>query len=359
MNYESLNILALMSGTSCDGVDLAYVSFNLNNSEWNYRFNISETIPYPDHWKKWLPIAHNLPLSSVQKADVNYTKFLAKTINTFIDKHNLTAIDYIASHGHTIFHQPESAFTLQIGNKPELAQLTNLPVICDFRVEDVNIGGQGAPLVPIGDRLLFSAYKACINLGGFANISYEVNNQRIAFDICPVNIVLNPLAQKLGCDYDENGKIAANGSVNSTLLNHLNRIDFYQQQPPKSLGIEWVNQNIMPLLNSTNSSTVDLISTYTQHVTDQIARVINALPSGKVLFTGGGTYNNQLIKSIRAKTNQELVIPNDNLINYKEALIFGLLGILKLRGEINVLKSVTGAKTDHCAGFIYYPSTKI
>ena len=250
-------------------------------------------------------------------------------------------------------HQPQNGITLQIGNLPEIASLCNQKVVCDFRVQDVGLGGQGAPLVPIGDRILFSDYDYCLNMGGFSNVSFEENGKRIAFDISPVNTVLNFYANQLGLDYDDKGKNSRTGNVNLKLLNELNRLDFYKKKYPKSLGFEFVKETILPLIESYPIAIEDKMNTFTEHIAIQIAL---ALPNKKnnLFITGGGAYNDFMIERIQFHlTETKIVIPERKIIEFKEALIFGLLGVLKLRNEINTLSSVTGAKKDHSSGEIY------
>lgn len=352
MNSTSYHVLGIMSGTSRDGIDLAEVKFDFSNGVWHFTFGITETLAYSNYWVKTLADADSYSPAAIEELDKAYTAYLGKRIKDFIAEYNLQNLDAICSHGHTVFHQPEKQYTLQIGNLAELAEITNQTVVCDFRVQDVQLGGQGAPLVPIGDQLLFSEYSACINLGGFANISLTENNHRIAYDICPVNIVLNKYAEQLGLAYDDKGKIAASGAVNHSLLEALNELDFYKVNPPKSLGIEWVKEAVFPLLNDKDISSEDILATFTAHVSDQLSLALQDFSGQKVLLTGGGVYNDFLIQTLKNKTDCDLVIPNAQLIDYKEALIFGLLGVLKLRGEVNVLKSVTGAGRDHSSGVV-------
>jgi anhydro-N-acetylmuramic acid kinase len=280
---------------------------------------------------------------------------LAVIIYDFIKKYDIQNLDAVCSHGHTILHQPQNGFTLQIGNLPEIATLINQTVVCDFRVQDVQLGGQGAPLVPIGDRILFSEYDYCMNLGGFSNVSFEKNKERIAFDISPINTVLNFYANQLGLDYDDKGSISRTGICNENLLQELNALDFYQKKHPKSLGFEFVKETILPLIESYPIPIEDKLHTFTEHVALQIAL---ALPNknGSLFITGGGAYNDFLIERIQHHVpRMKLIIPSAKILEFKEALIFALLGVLKLRGEINVLSSVTGAKTNHSSGMIYSP----
>lgn len=342
-----------MSGTSLDGVDLAHIHFSVENGKWTFQIFESETISYSDQWVGQLKKAVDFSDTDLKKLNENYTALLAEIISDFIQKHQLEHLDAVCSHGHTILHQPQNGFTLQIGNLPEIAELTHQKVICDFRVQDVKLGGQGAPLVPIGDRILFSDYKYCLNLGGFSNVSFEENDKRIAFDISPVNTVLNFYADKLGLKYDDKGNITRTGAISEELLSQLNALDFYQKTYPKSLGFEFVKGVVLPLMEKHTISIEDKLRTFTEHVAFQMAA---ALPSekGKLLVTGGGAYNDFLIERMcYYLPEMQLVIPDAKTIEFKEALIFALLGVLKLRNETNVLASVTGAKHDHCSGAIY------
>jgi len=342
-----------MSGTSLDGLDLAYVEFHKNES-WTFKIIKAETVRYSEKWNQMLKNLIANSIQELQAIDEKYTAYLATTINDFIKRNKISVIDAICSHGHTALHQPENELTYQIGNQKELSKLIGKTVVCDFRVQDVKLGGQGAPLVPIGDALLFSEYDYCLNLGGFANVSTIINSDRIAYDICPVNIVLNHYASKIGFDFDENGTIAASGTINKQLLTSLNKLKFYSLKPPKSLGLEWVRETIFPLIDNYDLSVEDILRTFVDHTAYQIASEINKKNRASVLVTGGGAYNSFFINELENLTKNRIVIPSQNLVEYKEALIFGLLGVLKLRGENNCLASVTGAKRDHCSGEIYY-----
>ncbi|KIC63663.1 anhydro-N-acetylmuramic acid kinase [Chryseobacterium taiwanense] len=339
--------IGLMSGTSLDGLDICFAKFEKQNS-WNFEIRKAETIPYSKTLEDQLK--NSIYLSSEQLLELNseYGFYLGKTVKNFIEKHQIENIDLIASHGHTVFHQPQKKFTLQIGDGRALKLETELPVIYDFRSQDVLMGGNGAPLVPIGDELLFSQYDACLNLGGFSNISLKINNRRIAFDIAPVNIILNKLVQQFNKNFDENGDLARSGKINSELLFQLNSLEFYQRSYPKSLGIEWCNENIFPLFE--NIEALDVLATFTEHVAQQISNVFNENHLNNVLCTGGGTFNQYLIEKISSKTNTEIIIPKKELIEYKEALIFAFMGVLKLNNEINVLSSATGSSHDHSSG---------
>lgn len=348
MDKQGYFVVGVMSGTSLDGIDLAYIQFKKEKS-WSYKIICAETVAYDVKWETKLRNA--IGYSKIQLEDLNmsYTQLLSEVINYFVEKHQLNIIDAVCSHGHTILHQPENKLTLQIGNLAALSQLINQNVVCDFRVQDVLLGGQGAPLVPIGDQLLFSDYTYCVNLGGFSNISTALNNERAAYDICPVNIVLNHYVQKTGVSYDDKGILASSGEVNQSLLEKLNDLKFYKESAPKSLGLEWVKSMIFPLIDACQLSVKDVLRTFVEHVAIQIGSVLTKDKSS-VLVTGGGVYNLFLMERIMLHSNSQIVIPDSELIEYKEALIFGFLGVLKLRNEINVLASVTGAEKDHSSG---------
>ena len=355
MFKEKYTIIGVMSGTSLDGVDLAHIVFTVKNNKWDFQILESETVSYSIDWLNKLKIAVSFSEAALEKLNQDYTQLLAVIISDFIEKYEIKDLDAVCSHGHTILHQPQNGFTLQIGNLPEIATLINQTVVCNFRVQDVQLGGQGAPLVPIGDRILFSEYDYCMNLGGFSNVSFEKNKERIAFDISPVNTVLNFYANQLGFDYDDKGNISRTGICNVDLLNELNALDFYQKKHPKSLGFEFVKETILPLIENYTIPIEDKLHTFTEHVALQIAL---ALPNknGILFITGGGAYNDFLIERIQYHVPEmKIIIPSAKILEFKEALIFALLGVLKLRGEINVLSSVTGAKIDHSSGMIYYP----
>ena len=354
MEKTEYRVIGVMSGTSLDGIDLVFAEIDLKK-EVDFSIIASETYPYTAQWRSLLTDAINLEAPELNKLDNEYTEYLSGVILDFIEKYDIDLLDAVCSHGHTIKHRPKKGITLQIGNLPKLSKNLGIPVVCDFRIQDVELGGQGAPLVPIGDRLLFDQYKYCINLGGFANISQEKDSQRIAYDICPVNTVFNYFMQKIGKDYDENGKLARSGELNEELLQELNSLKFYTKKPPKSLGIEWVNSDVLPLIEKYRIEIPEILKTYAVHVAMQIANSLDDDSSSDVLLTGGGVFNTYLIEELKSRSSCNFIIPDNEVIDFKEALIFALLGVLKLRGEINVLSSVTGAKIDHSSGRIYEP----
>lgn len=350
-NKKSYNIIGVMSGTSLDGIDLAQIRFDYLDEKWKFEILVAETIEYSKIWKEELQSAISYSETQLERLDFKYTEKLAKEIGKFIWKYRISEVDAVCSHGHTILHRPDRGFTLQIGNLPKLARLLGQTVVCDFRVQDVNYGGQGAPLVPIGDRLLFSQYDYCLNLGGFANCSFEKNLARIAYDICPVNIVLNHYSELLGKSFDDGGRLAASGKIDKDLLRQLNSLEYYSISPPKSLGLEWVKANIFTLIDSFRLTEVDILRSFTEHVAVQLVKQFSE--DASVLITGGGAYNTFLVERIKSLSHLNIIIPSPEIVEFKEALIFGLLGVLRLREENNVLASVTGAKQNHSSGKIY------
>ena len=355
MFKESYQVVGVMSGTSLDGIDLAHLYFSVENGVWNYQIGNCQTISYPYDWLNKLKHALHYSNEELQNLNNDYTQYLGKIICDFVQENSLQNLDAVCSHGHTILHQPQNGLTLQIGNLPKIATITNQTVVCDFRVQDVELGGQGAPLVPIGDRMLFSEYDYCLNLGGFSNVSFEENGKRIAFDISPVNTVLNFYANQMGFDYDDKGKVARSGKINTVLLEKLNQIEFYQTIQPKSLGMEFVNGTVLTLMEEFSISIEDKLASFIEHIALQIGL---ALPkkSERMLVTGGGAYHLFLLERMKYYLPEiEIVVPDLKTLEFKEALIFGLLGVLRLRNEVNVLSSVTGAKNDHCSGFVFIP----
>lgn len=347
-------VLGMMSGTSLDGLDLVVCRFERKRKGWKYETIASKTVSYPVGLQSELKNVFNQDASTLVALHYSFGRFMGQEAKRFM-LDTKAEVDFISSHGHTIFHAPEKGYTLQIGNGAEIAVATDKIVVCDFRSTDVAKGGQGAPLVPVGDKLLFSEFDACLNLGGFANVSYDRSDGvRIAFDICPVNIVLNKLANSLGHPYDSNGDLAQTGQLLPGLLEKLNNLDYYKATFPKSLGLEWVHTNIFPLLIGTHTAK-DLLRTFTMHAAQQIAQTLNEGPGKTVLVTGGGAYNGFLLDQVKLLCHKELVIPTNTLIEMKEAVIFAFLGLLRLEGKVNTLASVTGAWNNSVSGAVYLP----
>ena len=341
-----------MSGSSLDGLDIAYVNFSHDNKRWFFQIVEAGNVPYSEYWRTQLSEAFNKDKEELKELDKEYGRYLGQITKRFIEKYELDP-KLIASHGHTIFHRPEEGFTLQIGDGQEIADATGIMTINDFRSEDVKKGGQGAPLVPIGDRHLFAEYPICLNIGGIANVSYETEGRRIAYDICMANQVLNYLSNKLGYDYDNNGNFARQGKVDRELLDILNNNPYYSQDAPKSLGREFFENAQHKIIDESSSDIKDIIATATEHIAYQIVKSTESLGKSKMLITGGGAKNTYLIERIKAMSKHEIVVPDTMIIDYKEALIFAFLGVLKLEGKTNVLSSVTGASSDSSSGSVY------
>jgi len=365
---KTYHVIGLMSGTSLDGLDIAYCELRLDNSRWEFSILEAVTVKYTQKWKLRLQAAPTLNGLELSLLNTAYGHWIGQTVHQFINKHKISPM-LIASHGHTVFHRPMDGMTLQIGSGAAIAAETGISIVCDFRALNVAIGGQGAPLVPIGDMLLFGEYEACVNLGGFANISMksETDNsirsvkvsasviRRTAFDICPVNIVLNYLAEKVGQPYDPSGSIASDGALNWLLFNKLENLAYYSVEGPKSLGREWVEKKILPLMDESGLSVPDLLHTYTHHAAEQISRSLPKEAGSRAIFTGGGTHNRYLMNLISERSACIPVIPSDKVIEYKEALVFALLGVLRMEGMNNCLADATGAPCDCSSGAVHLP----
>lgn len=349
--------IGLMSGTSLDGLDMVCCNFYVGNEETTYHIEAFREIPYGKEWREKLSGAFYLDATQLNQLDKEYGIFLGKKVKQFCQEHHLTP-DFVASHGHTVFHRPEEKISLQIGSGSEIANESGFTTVNNFRMADVLKGGQGAPLVPIGDQMLFGEYDFCLNIGGISNVSFNRHGKRIAYDIAPANMVLNHLASKAGYDYDQDGKIAASGQVNQSLCNTLDSLPFFKQPFPKSLGREWVEGYYLPIVESAPLSLSDQLATCTYQIGRQIAHELNDFPTGKILITGGGAYNQTLINTIRQHSHHHIVIPDSVTVSMKEALVFAYLGLRRLRGEVNCLASVTGATSDTCSGDVYQPRPK-
>lgn len=348
MKTGTLTIAGLMSGTSLDGLDIALCRFSHNGEAIRYELLAAETIAYEALWKERLSNAFDASAEQYFKLHSLYGEYLAAQVQQFLSRHGAGA-DYIASHGHTIFHRPELGFTTQIGCGATLAALSGIDTICDFRSLDVALKGQGAPLVPIGDRDLFPGSDACLNIGGIANISFRYHGQQKAFDVCVANMALNHLSSALGKPFDEEGKIAASGSTDASLLHQLLALHTDQ----RSLGREWFEQRMLPLLESCNLSIADQLATCTEYTALAIARVLQKNQLSSVLVTGGGAYNTQLLTRLRTHYPGQVTVPGDEVIQFKEAIIFAYLGYLRVTKQVNTLQSVTGAQRDSIGGCIY------
>lgn len=350
--------VGVMSGTSLDGLDLCFAEFHFDGN-WRFEITQSDCVNYDYSWREKLSSAHQLSDQELALLNRDFGGFIGESVNSFLRENGLTKPELVCSHGHTVLHQPEKGITLQIGDGQVIANKTEITCVSDFRSLDVSLGGQGAPLVPIGDELLFSEYDACLNLGGFSNISFKENGARKAFDICPVNIALNPLANELGFEYDKGGKMAQSGNLSPELLETLNYLNVYHNKQRPSLAREWLEMEFIPLIHNSEIPTEDKLRTVTEHAALQIARIINnRVKNGKVLVTGGGAKNAFLMERLSSLSDSEIQIPEKTIIDYKEALIFAFLGVLRSENQINILRSVTGAERDSCSGVIHCPNSR-
>jgi len=338
-----------MSGTSLDGLDLCCVSFDFDGT-WHYRILKAESVDYPEALRQKLATAQSMTALDYARLHSDYGLYLGGQVKAFLERNNLK-VDLIASHGQTVFHQPAVRFTGQIGSGAGIAAVTGIDTVCDFRTTDVALGGQGAPLVPIGDAVLFGEYAYCLNLGGFSNISYAEGRRRLAYDISPVNYVLNHYAALRGMKFDQDGEMARSGQVCEALLVELNALPFYSQAGPKSLGREWVEAEVFPLIEAYDLPAEDVLATFVEHVAVQIGRHVRG---GRVLTTGGGAHNTYLLERMQAVAPQvRFTVPDPLTVDFKEALIFALLGALYMSDCPNCLSSVTGAERDNIGGCLY------
>ncbi|MBN1598211.1 MAG: anhydro-N-acetylmuramic acid kinase [Bacteroidales bacterium] len=349
---DSTTVLGIMSGTSLDGVDIAICNFMYENYKWNYKVIFTKTYPYNYEWKKKLSDVFKAAATELTQLDREYGFFLGELAADAIKKSG-TKPELIASHGHTVHHNPKEKYTVQIGHGACIAAVTGITTVSDFRSADVARGGEGAPLVPAGDKLLFSKYDACLNLGGIANISLDHKEQRIAGDICPVNTVLNYYAEMAGKDYDPDGSLGKTGKLSENIFNKLNNLDFYSVNFPKSIGREWVETNFLDILEKSNDSIQDKLNTIYHHIVFQTGLIIKKYRVRSILLSGGGTYNLFLLQLLQENISCEWIIPDSILIEFKEAIIFGFLGLLRIRGQVNCYSSVTGAHHDCICGAVY------
>ena len=342
-----------MSGTSLDGVDLALCQFNEQNDKLKHKILYTKTIPYSD---EWIDRLQNLTSASAREyvaTDHAYGKYLGLLIKEFCQNINQKA-DYIGSHGHTIFHEPNLGYTAQIGNPTAIYAQCETPVIADFRSMDVQYGGTGAPLVPIGDQILFKNH-ICVNLGGIANLSYFKEGESVAYDISPFNILLNYIAQQTGQTYDKDGQIGSKGIVNVPLLQKLNNCKYYKKSFPKSLDKTWIENYFFPIINNFKIPLEDKQRTIVEHLMEQIhnrLKQAHDFTNQKVLFTGGGTHNLFFMNALQKRACYNIIIPSKELIDFKEALIFAFLAYRKTQNKHNVLAQVTGAKKNVSSGVL-------
>lgn len=347
-----MKIVGIMSGTSLDGLDLALCEFKIQNNLVSYSLLASETISYDQIWKQELQTVFSASAETYFKIHSAFGNYIGQQVNDFLTKQKQTA-DAIASHGHTIYHQPQHGFSTQIGCGATITAKTGITTICDFRSLDVALNGQGAPLVPIGDRDLFHQYESCLNIGGIANISFTKNNITLAFDICIANMALNYLTETIGKSFDDGGKMAQEGNCDNELLQSLLILNTKQQ----SLGREFFENHFLPILNSSSISLNDKLATCVEYTAIQISNTLNQKQLNSLLITGGGAYNNYLIERLKNYYKGKIEIPSDDIIQFKEAIIFAYLGFLRLNEKTNTLNSVTNASKDSVGGAVYLGNT--
>ena len=385
-------VIGLMSGSSLDGLDIAYVHLQERTStakqqakSWEFELIHTACYPYPDNWRQRLAGAPGLSALDYQVLHVEYGHYLGTQVLKFIEEYNLHYnVQLIVSHGHTAFHWPARKMTAQLGDGAAIAATARVNVVSDLRAMDLALGGQGAPIVPIGEQLLLPGYDLFLNVGGIANVSRHNaagnfvgaasprsssfvpfaalgnggGGDFLAFDVCPANRVLNTLAELERKPYDEDGAMAASGKVDHPLLQQLNALPYYNMPYPKSLANEFGTEVVYPLIRQVmaerNLSTADALRTYTEHIALQVARAVEGLGGGtKMLATGGGAHNTFLVDRLRTRLGLEVVVPDKNLVDYKEALIMALIGVLRWREENTVLASVTGASRDSIGGAVW------
>ena len=349
------NVVGIMSGTSLDGLDVVWSKLSFNKT-WFYEIIDGKTYEYSESWKSELKNAHKLQARDLVFLDKKLGNYIGEKINDFLKENKIqkNRINLISSHGHTLFHEPENNLTKQIGNGAYICSTTNIKTISDFRTIDVAFGGQGAPLVPVGDQLLFGSYKGCLNLGGIANISYDFKEKRIAGDVNFANMISNYLSNKIGHSFDKDGELAKQGKIDGDLILKLEELDFYKKEFPKSLGVEDFNHWYKPLFDNCKASLNDQLFTSGTHLCRTIKNIFNFDRNDSLLITGGGAHNKFWINKLK-ELKVKAVVPDLKLIDFKEALIFSLLGVLKVRNEINILSSVTGGSKDLSSGVIHNP----
>ena len=349
-----------MSGTSLDGLDLAYCHIWKTLDRWHFEIKQTKSISYGKEMRTQLRDAIFLSAEELLMSHNSYGLWLGKQTREFVEENQLK-VDFIASHGHTIHHRPNKGFTFQMGSGQHLANESGHKVVCDFRTNDVALGGQGAPLVPIGDQMFFGGYDFCLNLGGISNISFEHKGKRIAYDIGLANMVLNHIAQKIGLAYDKGGALARKGSINPEMLKKLNALKYYRLPYPKSVGYEWFLEKVVPIVEETKDTVENVLHTGIHHICEQVAIQVkaNTFKKENTLFvTGGGALNDFLVETLQEKLGPKtkVVVPSQTLIEFKEALVFALMGVLRMEQETNCLSSVTGAKRDSSSGVVFLPS---
>jgi anhydro-N-acetylmuramic acid kinase len=362
MVYKAIGI---MSGSSLDGLDIACTQFQETGGKWEFEILHAECLPYPADWARRLSTATSLTALDYQLLHADFGHYIGEQVNLFINRFDLHhKVHLVSSHGHTTFHVPAKKMTAQLGDGAAIAAVTGLPVVSDLRAMDVAFGGQGAPIVPIGEKLLLNDYDLLLNLGGIANVSAKSQGEYIAFDVCPANRIMNLIAHRHGLEYDENGALAAKGNAGTELLQKLDQLEYYGLPYPKSLANDFGTDTVLPMIDQYGLSLEDALRTCVEHICAQIGRSVRSLyksqdagtPLRKMLVTGGGAQNEFMISrltEVLGGMGIEVVVPGKDLVNYKEAVIMALIGVLRWREEYNVLSSVTGASRNSIGGALW------
>ncbi|MBS1781690.1 MAG: anhydro-N-acetylmuramic acid kinase [Bacteroidetes bacterium] len=355
------HVIGLMSGSSLDGLDICFAHLHEARGKWKYEIIATDCIAYTSELANRLLRATQLDVSGFLLLHTDYGRWIGERVNDFMEQFDLpNKVHFIASHGHTVYHNPKLRTTSQIGDGATIAATTGLPVISDLRALDVALGGQGAPIVPIGDKLLFDAYDYWLNIGGIVNLTVRKDDQLQAFDVCTGNQALNILAQNEGQDFDDNGLLAMRGNVLTDLIGELNSQEYFRKHPPKSLSNDEAKALVFPTLLESPRNNLDLLRTMVQHIAEQVALAVSKFPHGKdkanMLITGGGAFNGFLIEMLRAELlpyHVEIIVPDQQVVKFKEALVMALIGALRWREETNVLCSATGAQRDSISGALW------
>jgi anhydro-N-acetylmuramic acid kinase len=353
------HVIGTMSGSSMDGLDIAYCILEEIGGKWSYQIPHATCVAFDTEWKEKLTRLTTMPAKELLLAHTAFGHWMGQALVEFMNVHQLHhKIHLIASHGHTVFHEPAQGMTFQLGDGAAVAAQTSLPVVSDLRNLDIALGGQGAPIVPIGEKLLWPSYSSFLNLGGISNITLQSEGKHIAFDVCAANRMLNALAQIAGQDFDINGDMARQGQVLTPLLDRLNTLDYYQRSYPKSLANEFGTEVVFPMVQQAEGSINDKLRTYTEHIAGQVAQACApfSLPHTKMLITGGGALNTFLVERISSHLSEQgiqIEVPDITLVQYKEALVMALIGALRWREESNVMKHVTGASRDSVGGALW------
>lgn len=346
---EKHTAIGVMSGSSLDGIDLARCTFQLEEGRWSYTIEDARTVPYADAMRDRLRDVMQGSALELARLHRDLGELIGRACKEMIGGR---PVDLIGSHGHTIFHKPDEGLTTQIGCGAHIAAISGTTTVCDFRTTDVALGGQGAPLVPLGEQLLFPDYQCFLNIGGICNISLHFE-EILGYDICIANQALNHLAEEAGSAYDKDGAIARSGCINTELLNKLSSLPLLSKVPPRSIGREWFNEEVRPLLDDTRIPLADRMNTVVAHMAKEIDRHTSGADGLPMLVTGGGAHNTFLMEEISARAENTIIVPDKLTMDYKEALIFAFLGVLRLRNEPTALASVTGAEHDSVGGAVY------